>query len=92
MTAGIGAIIYYKFRDSLAFISQYWFIGICGALGTAAQQCIQGVLDVIFKPIFKYLWFHEKLYELNSLERQGKISAQKKRELIDKLCEKRFLE
>jgi hypothetical protein len=92
VAAGIGAIIYLKFHTTLGFINQYWFIGACAAIGTAAQQAIQGILTLVFKPVFGFLKFHEKILELDRLERSGRISADKHQELVDKLCEKRFLE
>jgi len=91
VAAGIGAIIYFSFQAKLAFISPYWFIGGCGALGTAGQQAIHGVLNIIFKPLFRFIDFHRKLYELDRLARSGRISADRHEELIHKLCEKRFL-
>lgn len=90
--AGVGAIVYYRFPNTLGFIKDYWFIGACGAIGTASQQAIQGVLNIVFKPVFGFLRFHEKIFELDRLERTGRISPTKHQELVDKLCEKRFLE
>jgi hypothetical protein len=88
---GLGIILSYRFNVSLG-LPPRWFIAACGLLGTICHQTIQGFLNLVFGPIFKLLAFHEKLYELDALARRHVISAEKHRELVDKLVEKRFLE
>lgn len=88
---GMGIILYYRFHVNLG-LPPYLFITVSGLLGATCQQAIQGVLNFVFGPVFRFLAFHEKLFELEILAHRGIISQEKLQELVDKLCEKRFLE
>ena len=89
--AGLGALVFFQFQPYLATINPYLFIGTFAALGTGFQQSIHGVLAFVFKPIFQFLAFYEKLLELSALASQGKITEEKHDEIVNQLVEERFL-
>ena len=66
VTAGIGTLVYYRFPHVFGSINAQWFIGGCAAFGAALQRGIEAVISYVFNPIFNFLSFHEKLFELTS--------------------------
>jgi hypothetical protein len=87
---GIGTLVYYSFPQ-LAWIKFYLFISLFGLVGTALQQVIQKAITSILGPLGRLIAFYEKLMELAILAHHGVIPEKKQRELVEKLCEQRFL-
>ena len=91
MFAGLGAIAYYRYPQYFGALKPYEFISACGLLGAGIQQGIAKVLNFILGPIGRLLVFYENLLELEALKERKSIDKQTHSELVQKLCEKRFL-
>jgi hypothetical protein len=89
--AGIGAVVYYRFPQYFSGIHPYLFISSCGVVGAALQQGISKAIIFVLGPIGRFLVFYENLLELGMLRSRNAIGNKEHNELVQKLCEKRFL-
>jgi len=89
--AGLGAIAYYRFPQYFSAIQSYVFIGACGLVGAGLQQGISNAIIFILGPVGKFLMFYENLLELEALKARGRIDNKTHTDLVQKLCEKRFI-
>jgi hypothetical protein len=88
--AGVGALVAFRFPE-LAQGHPYVFMLACGLVGASLERVIAKVANFIFGPMGRLLSFYESLLELGILRTQGAIDEKAHHELVQKLCEKRFI-
>jgi hypothetical protein len=88
VTACLGAVIYLSFPSYFGHINPYRFITACGAVGTV----VKGGIELLYRPVFKFLVFHERLFELAQLKAKGIINHQTYQRVVNQLVTRRFLE
>jgi len=69
----------------------YIFILACGLVGASLERAIAKVMIFILGPVGRLLTFYENLMELGLLRTRGAIDDKAHKELVQKLCEKRFI-
>ena len=63
----------------------------CGLVGAGLERAIAKSVGFVFGPVGRILAFYENLVELGALRTQGAIDDKAHKELVQKLCEKRFI-
>lgn len=91
MFAGLGALAYYRFPQYFSSIQSYVFIGASGLVGAALQQGISKAVMFVLGPLGRFITFYENLMELEALKSRGTIDKNTHTQLVQKLCEKRFI-
>lgn len=92
VAAGIGIILYFRYPGYFKSTNLYWFITVCAAAGTGLHQAIERSLRLVFKTPFQVVTFNEKLQELDRLREDRRINDTTYQHLVNKLCERQFLE
>jgi hypothetical protein len=88
--AGLGAIASYRW-PWLTQGHPYIFMLACGLVGAALERAIAKAVSVVLGPVGRVLTFYENLVELGALKTRGAIDDNAHKELVQKLCEKRFI-
>lgn len=91
MFAGFGALAYYRFPQYFSGIQSYVLIGACGLIGAGLQKGIVKAVIFVLGPLGRFLTFYEKLLELEALKSRGTIDKSTHTQLVQKLCENRFI-
>jgi hypothetical protein len=67
------------------------FMLACGLVGAALERGIAKAVNFILGPVGRIVIFYENLIELGALRMQGAIDDKAHKELVQKLCENRFI-
>jgi hypothetical protein len=88
---GIAGIIYLNFPYLQTLTNLESFMMYGALIGGISHRAFAKVCEIILHPIGRFLTYYEQRIELQFLLKHGNLTAEKYKEITDKLTEQRFL-